>query len=360
MKCRVHALFLYIGVVLVFRLTGAFAQGTNASSRQTPPDTSRTSGGIPDRSAFLPLEVGNEWVYSDGTSKFAIQVLSAVQDPDRGTYFEVSGYFPGDSVKVRKLRRGPRGQILEYNPNGDDFQWYRFGPGGEVWRFEAGEDIPCISGSSVSTGKLGETVEAPAGTFERTLRLDFVSRCMDAGIVSEFYADGVGLVQRVLNTIAGPRVVRLVSARVGPLTFPATPYGVEVTMDRPVYFNNLMPPIVNPWPTAWAKLVVRNETGTPVELAFPTAQRFDFIVRDASGTEVLRWSDGRVFAAVESRENLLKGSLVYPVDISLKGREGKPLPAGFYTLAGYLTTSGFQSGLLSSGGFVTFEVRDLH
>jgi hypothetical protein len=306
------------------------------------------------------LEVGNEWAYSDGTSNFTVQVLRATLEANGIKYFEVSGYFPDDPVKVRKLRQGRLGQVLEYNPAGEDFQWYHFGNLHGSWRFETRGYIPCITGSQVSIGDIGATTDVPAGTFKRTLRLDFQAPCIDAGLTGEYFAGGVGLVQRVLNTIAGPRIVRLTAAHVGSSNLPEAAYGVEVSLDRPVYFNNLMPPVINPWPTAQARLVVRNGTQFPVEFTFPTSQRFDFIVRDARGQEVLRWSDGRVFLQVVGRDTLANESRSYSADILLKSREGKPLPAGFYALVGYLTTQGSESGLLNMIATVIFEVRDVH
>jgi hypothetical protein len=95
-----------------------------------------------------------------------------------------------------------------------------------------------------------------------------------------------------------------------------------------------------------------------VEFAFPTSQRFDFIVRDAQNREVLRWSDGRTFLQVSGRETLDKQSCRYSADIVLRSREGKLLLDGFYSLAGYLTTQDAGSGLLM--GTVTFEIRSVH
>jgi hypothetical protein len=163
-----------------------------------------------------------------------------------------------------------------------------------------------------------------------------------------------------MNTIAGPRTFQLVAAHVGASELPSASYGIEVSLDRPFYYNNLMPPIIDPWPTARARLAVRNHTEWPVEFTFPTSQRFDFIVRDASGKEVLRWSDGRVFLQVIGRETLFQDSRIYSADIVLKSRDGRPLPAGSYTLVGYLTTPGSGSGLWSMSGVVVFEIRDLH
>ena len=357
MKRRTRSLLFSAGIVLVGLLGWAIARQGVLPIEQA---SSIASQRVYDWPAFFPLEVGNEWVYSDGSGSFTVQVLGETLEANQMKYFEVSGYLPYDTIKVRKLRRGPLGQILEYNPGGEDFLWYLFGNYRWAWRFETGYDATCITGSRVNIGNIGEKVDVPAGTFERTLRLDFLSRCADGGIVSEYFVSGVGLVQRVLQTIAGPRIVRLVAARVGGLELPVAPYGIEVSLDRPLYYNNLMPPIINPWPTARARLVVRNKTELPVEFTFPTSQRFDFIVRDALGKEILRWSDGRAFLDVIGRESLVNRSRSYSADIALKSRDGKQLPAGFYTLAGFLTTQGSASGLLQMTGTVIFEIRDIH
>ena len=43
------------------------------------------------------------------------------------------------------------------------------------------------------------------------------------------------------------------------------------------------------------KLNVRNNTSKMVELRFPNGMTHDFIVQDASGKEVWRWSKSRIF-----------------------------------------------------------------
>jgi hypothetical protein len=357
MTCHVRSSLLAFGLVFACLLTGAQAQRRMQSTEQAPADT-RLRGS--DWLAYFPLEVGNEWVYSDGTSNFTVQVLGATLEANGIKYFEVSGYFPNDPVKVHKLRKGQLGQVLEYSPAGGDYLWYRFGNPRGSWRFETAENIPCVTGSWVSIGDVAAAADVPAGVFKRALRLDFQAPCIDAGVAGEYFAGGVGLVQRVLNTIAGPRIFRLIAAQVGSSTFPETSYGIEVSLDRPLYYNNLMPPIINPWPTARARLVVRNGTDLPVEFSFSTSQRFDFIVRDARGQEVLRWSDGRAFLQVMGQETLRNESRTYAADILLQDRKGKPLAAGFYSLVGYLTTLGSESGLLSMIATVTFEIRNLY
>lgn len=351
---------LISGFVVAILLS--YPAGVQAQSARPFPERSASSFSqrVTSWGAFFPLEVGSEWVYAGGTTRFTVQVLQESREANGRVYFEVSGYFPDDGVRVRKLRHGSSGEILEYNPGGEDFLWYRFGPYRGAWRFETGGGLTCISGSEVRTGDFGERVEVAAGTFDDTLRLDFLTPCADAGVSREYFARGVGLVRREVTTIAGPRVVELVSATVGSKRFPRTPYGVAVSVDRPVYFNNFMPPVLDPVPTLKAAIVLRNRSDTPLALVFPTAQRFDFVLRDARGREISRWSDGRAFTQQSGQETPVGGSLVYSADIRLADRGGSPLAAGFYSLIGYLTTSGSDPGLFALGGSVVFEIRDLH
>jgi hypothetical protein len=122
MKVYVRSLLLSAGIVCVCLLTGAHAQRITLPIDQAPTGTFRQ---VRDWPSFFPLEVGNEWLYSDGTSKFTVQVMRETLEANRMKYFEVSGYFPNDTANVRKLRRGYLGQILEYNPGGEDFLWYQ-------------------------------------------------------------------------------------------------------------------------------------------------------------------------------------------------------------------------------------------
>ncbi len=357
MRCHGHALLLASGAIFVCLLTNAPAQRQTQSSGQAPSEKALRGS---DWLAFFPLQAGNEWTYSDGNSGFTVRVLGAAVQPNGFEYYEVSGYFPEDSTTIRKLRRGPLGQVLEYNPAGADYQWYGFGYPRGPWRFETAGDIPCVTGSQVGIASVDAEVDVPAGKFERTLRLDLQPPCADAGLTTEYFAGGVGLVQRVATTIAGAKTFKLVAALVGSSRYPETYYGIEISLDRPVFYNNLMPPIANPWPTARVVLVVRNKTEYPLEFTFPTSQRFEFIIRDAKSQEVLRWSDGRAFLQVVGRETLQNESRTYSADILLRGRDGKILPAGFYTITGYLMIQGLESGGLASMATATFELRDLH
>jgi hypothetical protein len=356
-KSLMHTLFLPVAIVAFCLLPAAQAQRQVRS-----PERARTGMSLrgSDLQKIFPLEAGNEWVYSDGTENFTVKVLREIQEANGLKYFEVTGYFPEDPADVRMLRQGPLGQILEYNPAGEDFLWYSFSNLRESWLFQTKGNIPCITGSQVTIGATAAAADMPAGSFSSALRLDFGALCFDAGLGSEYFAAGVGLVQRVLNTFAGPRTVRLVSAKVGTSRYPESLYGVTVSMDRPVYYNNLMPPVVNPWPTAKVVLIVRNATDFPAAFTFATSQRFDFLVRDAQGAEILRWSDGRAFLEVMGQETLRNDMRSYAADIVLRSRDGKSLPEGFYVLEGYLTAKSTRSGLPMMTGAITFEIRNVY
>ena len=54
-------------------------------------------------------------------------------------------------------------------------------------------------------------------------------------------------------------------------------------------------------------LHVTNTGETPLEFTFPSSQRYDFVVRDQSGEEVWRWSDGMSFLQAISNATLAPG-----------------------------------------------------
>ena len=54
-------------------------------------------------------------------------------------------------------------------------------------------------------------------------------------------------------------------------------------------------------------LHVTNRGSTPLAFTFPTSQRYDFAVRDASGETIWRWSDGMAFMQAISRATLAPG-----------------------------------------------------
>lgn len=54
-------------------------------------------------------------------------------------------------------------------------------------------------------------------------------------------------------------------------------------------------------------LHVTNSGDAPIDIVFPTSQRYDFVVRTPAGDEVWRWSDGMSFLQALSNESLPAG-----------------------------------------------------
>jgi hypothetical protein len=355
MKFSKTVVFSFSGILFLCLHANAAAQSRGWPNERSQPESTST---VEKESDFFPLAVGNEWIYSNGSSSFKVQVRSEAEEANGEKYFQVAGYFQNDASEFHKIRKGLYGKILEYNPNGADYEWYRFGNLSSIWKFSSGKEITCITSSLLTTRHINDAVDAPAGSFERTNHFIFQSPCADMGILTEDFADGVGLVQRVVESFIGPITYKLVYAHVASHELPASAYGIQVSMSQPVYYNNLMPPVVNPWPTANILFSVRNTTGIPVEFVFPTFQRFDFIVRDAQGIEVLRWSDGLMFAQTSSRETLDEDAWRFPASLTLKSRKNEALPAGIYTLTSYLTGQLAGTSMQSMTAAVAFEIRN--
>lgn len=80
-------------------------------------------------------------------------------------------------------------------------------------------------------------------------------------------------------------------------------------------------------------LVLQNEGPDAVRLDFSSGQRFDFVVRDAAGEPVWRWSDDRSFIQALGSETMPPGdSLVYQAELE------RGLELGRYTVVGMVPT----------------------
>ena len=111
-------------------------------------------------------------------------------------------------------------------------------------------------------------------------------------------------------------------AGAAPATTDATPGGLDlvVATDQRAYARG--EPIR-------VTLEIVNRGTRPVELRFPTAQRYDLLLHDAQGRPMWRWSDGQMFAQVLGEETVEPGRrLVYRVTVRER------LPAGRYRVTG--------------------------
>jgi hypothetical protein len=146
--------------------------------------------------------------------------------------------------------------------------------------------------------------------------------CADAGVESEQYAENIGMLRRVEQSIAGPRQYDLIHAKVGGIVIDALPYArFSVSVDDRPASASLM-----------ATLRLQTNSTLTLKLQFSSGQEYDLMLRASDGKVIWTWSADRSF--IESLHEL-----------SVNGEWSKsvalPRPdAGTYTLQAWLTTIG--------------------
>ena len=284
---------------------------------------------------YFPLHVGNQWVYrgngTRGQSLLTLEITRAAYWAGRA-YWLLHGLPEGDFW----LRMDDEGNLWAYDPAADREQlWYAFGKSeGEEYRTA----LPGSQTRAVITSRKTH-YKGPVGEAENALEIRYPG-VFQVGIERELFLPYIGLVERRQN-VGGPAVVtyELIYSRTGGVTVLSEPaLSVSLTIDRATYYANLMPPVdpARAVPLMTARLSVRNTTGAPIELVWPSGQRYDFVIRDEKGQIVWRWSEGRAFTLVFGTESF-SGERNYTELIRL-GRDGKPFPPGKYTLEAWLAT----------------------
>ena len=93
------------------------------------------------------------------------------------------------------------------------------------------------------------------------------------------------------------------------------------------------------------RLIASNTTGRNLNLTFPTAQRFDFIVRQDKRV-IWQWSHEKAFAQVTGRQSVRPGdSISYEYKWDQKLPDGTNPDLGAYTIQAILMTQPkFRSG----------------
>ena len=95
------------------------------------------------------------------------------------------------------------------------------------------------------------------------------------------------------------------------------------------------PAVVAPRGVVTVVLGLRNPADTTLTLHFPTAQRYDFTVRDTAGAVVWRWSADRAFAQVVGEQPVPAGW-----EVNYEERFAAPAMPGPYRVVGTVTARG--------------------
>jgi hypothetical protein len=272
---------------------------------------------------YFPLEVGNQWIYRIGGS------LSGVLTPgtfvaevtgsrviDGKEYFQLTG-MPGGT---RLLRKNDAGTLVFYSEQDRaEHNWVAFEANtGEAFRTEIDDCNP----TAVIQSKNAE-LRSPLGDFrDGALRVGYApGRCADAGLISETFLPYVGLAQRRMSNIAGEVVWDLIYTRLGGFTsFAEKERSFQAALNGDRFA---------PGDAITVRMTLRNTTGTPLELTFPSGQDYDVVIRNERGDEVYRWSNGRAFT-LAIRTMRFSGEKNYAVAVRPN------LPVGRYTLTANL------------------------
>lgn len=274
-------------------------------------------------SEFLPLNVGD--VASFATTAGATRELRV--DDSAGNWRHVEAFPLQSSGWLNSEANDSR--VFVYNEaNSSSALLADFNRSvGTRFNFSVGG---CNNSATIGAKNLSLTVAA--GSFQRVTRLDFGRSCADAGLLSAWFAPGVGLVKWSESNIAGAQEYSLQSARIGASTIgqAASAAGVRVSAQLPGPRV-----LVNVTPRVSASLKIENSGSTAQTFTCPSTQQFDIILRNAEGETVNTWSATRRFAQVVTTFSVAPGAskeVGGEIDLTDLGTLA-PLAVGSYTVA---------------------------
>jgi hypothetical protein len=260
---------------------------------------------------LLPLREGNSWTYAEARTgrTFSIQVGSAVTSNDH-TYYLLTGYV--DQPLLVRLDEQNRLVYLD-EASGAETVLTSFVPEDGQW-WDAPVRACNQQGQTLDTRG---TYKGPMGVVNGVVEVRYrTMTCADAGIESEQYAENIGMLRRVVQSIAGPRQWDLIYAKVGEIVIDVVPharFSVSVNGQS-------------------ATIRLQTNSPLPLKLQFATGQEYDLILRAGDGTVVWKWSAGQNF--IQSLHELtVDGEWSKTVALPRQ-------PAGTYTLQAWLTTIG--------------------
>ncbi|MFN0172898.1 MAG: BsuPI-related putative proteinase inhibitor [Bryobacteraceae bacterium] len=279
------------------------------------------------QSEYVPLQVGNQWIYQTPTGTARAEIVRSELFGGR-EYFLYRPTFAAEAW----LRMADDGTLWQYDPEArkEDVRVAFATPEGGT--FETVAD-PC-NRQGIMTTRNGKHT-GPVGEFNRVVIVRYPSaNCADAGLEREIYAPWIGLVYVGNITIAGPRPYELIYARLGGVTVLSGPeISFSLTLDRAVYTGQ---PIT-------ARITLRHSQPAPLQMTFPSSQTYDLVLKNSQGETVYQWSRGQFFAALVRNETFAPGEYNWVVTVPLQATGGRPLQAGKYTAEVWLTPAGPRS-----------------
>ena len=338
----------WITLAAALLVLGVFAIGASFAQVAAPV---RDGGVDPDNPALtcaasvlphFPLQSGNQWNYSKqgpgGAEPWQVSVVTRATDATS----QLQGYFGA----TRTVCAGTGGVVHEVTADTGDEMWYDLGGSvGSAWRIRLdpgnGGAPDCVDGSKVTIASRTEHVNVPAGSFDGVIRVDYASPCVDAGILSEWFAPGVGLIKRTEQSFAGPMTSELVTANVGGVLMPAPAVTTTLAVDNAVYTIPVtLAPSEDTAPSLTANLILRNGSATPGQFSFAgcASMTVSLIDKDGKAVVTARANDGSDCKETKSVTITVTDTpLALPISIALQNKAGR-LAAGRYQVVATLDT----------------------
>jgi intracellular proteinase inhibitor BsuPI len=274
---------------------------------------------------FFPLHEGNRWTYREPATGQTLSVSVGQPATIAGhVYYDLIGYTDTDlQVRIEETYGalvywdGVRNQEMLLT----SFEQFEGGHWLAPFR-------PCPEQDGQGQLKLGNH-DGPAGPIAGVLEIQYRAiGCADAGALQEQYAEHLGMLRRVVTTIAGPRTFDLIAARVGNITIDAAPQAS---------FSVSLGPTTGAGPVlATFRLHVNSKL--PLTLPFSSGQEYDFALKDSAGGTLWRWSASRTFLqALHQRIVADEWSAI--VEIPWPTTSGGVLQPGDYTVEAVVTNA---------------------
>jgi hypothetical protein len=231
---------------------------------------------------FFPLANGNSWTYRDASTGSTFEVRAHEPALVNGrVYHFLSGFTPetllarvnennnlvalDEAHEVETVLAGFQGSPVAYSTNR--------------------RECPAFANTKEKRGEH----QGPAGHWS-VVEVEYQPyACADAGDLLEQFAENIGMVRRVVSTIAGPRTFDLVRARVGNQSITAGETGRFTVSALPGTDRG-----------SWqVTLRVDPFSGSGIRLRFPSSQEYDLRLRDTNGNVLWTWSANKLFAPAE-------------------------------------------------------------
>jgi Intracellular proteinase inhibitor len=274
---------------------------------------------------FFPLQEGNTWTYRESATGQTFNVRVGKSMAIAGhVYYDLIGYTDTDLwVRIEETFGalvywdGVRNQEILLT------SFEQFEGGHWVAPFR-----PCPEQDGQAQLKLGNH-DGPAGPVAGVLEIQYRTiGCADAGLLREQYADHLGMLRRVVSTIAGPRTFDLTGARVGNLTIDVVPSAS---------FSVSLGPTTGGGPVlATFRLHVNSKL--PLTLTFSSGQEYDFALKNSAGTTLWKWSPSQTFLQA-THQRIVADEWSATVEIPWPTTSEGVLQPGDYTVEAVVTNA---------------------